>query len=188
MKIANLGTWELDVEKGVFIFNDQFYKLLRTTASSEGGYTMSPGQYAEKFLHPDDRHVVESETIKALEAKNMDYSSRLDHRIIRADGTLGYFNVNIRIKKDANGNTLKAYGVNQDITDRKNAEEELHKYKSHLEELVKERTKEIEGQNEELARYNKLFEGREFRIHELKEKVRELEERLAEKNDRDSKE
>jgi PAS domain S-box-containing protein len=63
----------------------------------------------------------------------------------------------------------------KDITERKQAEEELVKHREHLEELVKERTKELEKKNAELKRFNKLFVGREFRIKELKEKIKELE-------------
>jgi len=69
--------------------------------------------------------------------------------------------------------------VLQDITKRKQVEEELAKHRDHLEELVKERTKEIEEKNKKLIHYNKLFEGREIRIKELKDRVKELEERLG---------
>ena len=65
--------------------------------------------------------------------------------------------------------------TSRDITERKRAEEELEKYREHLEELVKERTKELQEANKELKRFNKLFVGREFRIKELKDKVKELE-------------
>ncbi|MBW2616938.1 MAG: hypothetical protein JRD02_12290, partial [Deltaproteobacteria bacterium] len=44
-----------------------------------------------------------------------------------------------------------------------------------LEELVKERTAELEEKNAELERMNDLFVGREFRIKELRDRVKELE-------------
>jgi PAS domain S-box-containing protein len=73
-------------------------------------------------------------------------------------------------------------GTNLDVTEHKFAEEELAKYRENLEELVNERTKELEGankdlliKNKELERFNDLFADREFRIKELREKVKELE-------------
>ncbi len=52
---------------------------------------------------------------------------------------------------------------------------ELEKHREHLEELVKERTAELEEKVAELERMNDLFVGREFRIKELRDKVKELE-------------
>ena len=134
MKIAKLGTWEYDVDSDQFKFNDQFYTLLQTTAEQEGGYIMSSMYYAQKFLHPEDMVLVGVETQKALETTDPNYYSKLDHRIIRPDGELAYLNVSIRLAKDSQGRTIKTYGVNQDITDRKRAEEELIKAKEKAEE------------------------------------------------------
>ncbi len=69
--------------------------------------------------------------------------------------------------------------VARDNTKRFFAEEELRKYREHLEELVKERTNELEEKNKQLMEFNKLFIGREFRIKELRDKVKELEEKLS---------
>lgn len=77
---------------------------------------------------------------------------------------------------DSDGNINGAIHVVSDITKRKRIEEELTKHHEHLEEMVKERTKELEDKNKELEQYNKLFADREFRIKELKDKIKELEE------------
>jgi PAS domain S-box-containing protein len=66
-----------------------------------------------------------------------------------------------------------------DITEHKQAEEELRHYRTHLEELVKTRTAELEEKNNELEKINKLFVGRELRMIELKERIKELEEKWA---------
>ena len=77
--------------------------------------------------------------------------------------------------KDEKGKIIQNLVMISDITKRKQAEEELEKHREHLEELVKERTAELEEKNKELKRYNRMFEGREFRIKELKDKIKELE-------------
>jgi len=44
-----------------------------------------------------------------------------------------------------------------------------------LEQRVRERTVELEEKNAELYKMNRLFVGRELRMVELKERIRELE-------------
>jgi PAS domain S-box-containing protein len=69
----------------------------------------------------------------------------------------------------------------EDITERKAADEQLRQYRENLENLVKERTKELEEKNAKLEKFNKLFVDREFRIKELKDRVKELEAKCEEK-------
>jgi two-component system cell cycle sensor histidine kinase/response regulator CckA len=125
MEMARLGHWELDVLNKEFTFNDQFYKLFRTTAEQVGGYKMSLEDYARRFLHPDDISVVSDETRKAIETDDPFFSRELEHRIVYDDGDIGYITVRFFVVKDDQGRTVKTYGVNQDITERKKAEEAL---------------------------------------------------------------
>ena len=80
---------------------------------------------------------------------------------------------------DKAGNLQGLVGLGRDITERKELQDELDRYKTHLEELVKQRTSELEEKNKELQRMNEIFVGREFRIKELKEKIKELETELG---------
>ncbi len=61
---------------------------------------------------------------------------------------------------DANGTPIGWATVSRNITERKKADEELKKYREHLEELVKERTFELEQANirlQELDRLKSMF-------------------------------
>lgn len=62
-----------------------------------------------------------------------------------------------------------------DITERKRAEDALNRLNEELEQKVRERTKELERRNCELEQMNKSFVGRDLRMAELKERIRELE-------------
>lgn len=62
-----------------------------------------------------------------------------------------------------------------EVSERKEAEKKLQFHKENLEELVKERTIELESKNLQLARLNKVFVGREVRMAELKKQIAELE-------------
>jgi PAS domain S-box-containing protein len=64
--------------------------------------------------------------------------------------------------------------VGLDITERKKAETELKKHREHLEDLVRQRTKELRSTNAELTRFNQAMVGRELRMIELKEEVNSL--------------
>ncbi|CAG0927175.1 partial putative diguanylate cyclase DgcE, partial [Planctomycetaceae bacterium] len=125
LQIAKLGYWEYDVEKDLFLFNDQFYSIFHTTAAQHGGYQLPSAYYAEHFVHPDDRGLVGAEIGRSLSSTDRHYNRLLEHRIVYADGSLGYISVNINIDRDEQGRILRVYGANQDITERKRAEVEL---------------------------------------------------------------
>jgi two-component system cell cycle sensor histidine kinase/response regulator CckA len=126
LEIAHLGHWEYDVANDLFTFNDHFYKMFRTTVEQVGGYTMQSAEYAHRFVHPDDMHMVGEETRKAIETTDPHFNRQIEHRILYADGTEGYITVRFFIIKGSHGRTVKTYGVNQDITERKKREAELH--------------------------------------------------------------
>lgn len=136
LKIAKMGHWEYDVESNMFTLNDYFYSLLRTNAEKHGGYTISASEYAKRFMHPDDKLVIECETEKAIETSDSNYSQQLEHRVIYGDGETGHMSVHIYIVKDENGKTIKIFGINQDITDRKQTEENLHRERVLLRTLI----------------------------------------------------
>jgi PAS domain S-box-containing protein len=75
--------------------------------------------------------------------------------------------------------TIKALAsVSNEIAigiERKQAEDALRRHTEELDQCVKERTAELEAKNAELTRLNKIFVGRELRMVELKERIKELE-------------
>ena len=119
LRIAKLGQWEIDIQSEQFKFSDEFYELMRTNAEEAGGYFMDSKKYAEKFVHPDDVHLVGEEIKRAIESEEKDFSAEAEHRIKYADGNTGYVLVRYKVIKDDEGRTIKAFGVNQDITERK---------------------------------------------------------------------
>ena len=136
MDLAHLVNWKYDVRSGVFTFDDRFYALYGTTAQIEGGYQMPAEVYAKKFVHPEDQHVVADEVGKALRASSSEYTSQVDHRIVRRDGAIRHIVVRSKVVKDEYGKTIQTFGVNQDITDRRRAEEERRKMAVRLRELA----------------------------------------------------
>jgi PAS domain S-box-containing protein len=137
-EMARLAYWEHDIVKDVFTFNDQFYAIFKTTAEKVGGYTMPSARYAELFVHPDDRDIVAKSVAEAMRSNDSGFSFKAEHRIIYADGEMGYISVHFYIVKDEKGRTVKNYGVNQDITESKLAKIRLHQLNINLQKHVKE--------------------------------------------------
>ncbi len=126
-----------------------------------------PKELAEQYM-ASDRKIIETEKMQESTEKNRSIGDKDK-----------WVHVTKLPVKDNKGNVNGMIGIYWDITERKQAEEELKKYREHLEELVKERTAELEEKNKELKRFNSVFVDREFRIKELKDKVKELEEKLS---------
>lgn len=125
MKIARAGYWEYNIDKNLFTFNDHIYEIFHTSAEIVGGYTMTPEVYEQKYIHPEDRHIVDEEIQAALETTDPDYTRELEHRILYEDGGIGYITVRVFIIKDDHGRTIKTYGVLQDITEQKHKQHRL---------------------------------------------------------------
>jgi len=124
--VAHMGHFEFDVATQTFIFNDQYYALIGTTAEKAGGYTISAAKFAEQFAHPDNAHLVAEKIREGIETTDPRFECRFESRIIRPDGKVMWVDVWFRVEKDPAGKTVRFYGVNQDITERKHAEEALH--------------------------------------------------------------
>ncbi len=124
LRIGKLGHWEHDYTTNLFTFTDEFYALLKTNAEEMGGYTMSPERYSELFFYPEDADAVASEIQKTIESADKDYQAYVEHRVKFADGSDGWVAVRFHAIKDENGKTLKTVGVNQDVTDQKEAEQQ----------------------------------------------------------------
>jgi PAS domain S-box-containing protein len=69
---------------------------------------------------------------------------------------------------DSGGNIIGLIGTYADITERKKNDEELQKYKLHLEEMVAERTAALEASNKELESYSYSI------AHDLRSPLRSL--------------
>jgi PAS domain S-box-containing protein len=124
--VAHMGHFEFDVATQTFLFNDQYYALIGTTSEKSGGYSMPAAKFAKEFAHPDDAHLVAEKIQEGIETADPRFECRFESRIIRPDGDVMWVDVWFRIEKDSTGKTVRFYGVNQDITERKLAEEGLH--------------------------------------------------------------
>ncbi len=143
LRVARMGHWEFDVAGGMFVFNDQYYAMHGVTAQEAGGYRMTAEEFAHRYVHPDDAHVVAESILAAMGTNDPGYQFQTEARILRSDGQVRWVTVWFRAEKDAEGRTVKLHGVNQDITERRDAEEALRRLNEHLETLVAQRTEDL---------------------------------------------
>ncbi|HKK42700.1 MAG TPA: PAS domain S-box protein [Bacteroidales bacterium] len=150
LKIAHLGAWEYDVKKDVFIFNDLFYNLFRTSVADIGSYEMTTSDYLTHFVHPEDTEMVKQVMSEANTTDDPAFNNQLEHRIIFSDGQTGHVIVRYFVVKDERGATFRIYGVNQDITERKKAELELIRARDKAEESDRLKTAFIHNISHEI--------------------------------------
>lgn len=123
---------------------------------------------ATALIHPVDAKTIEYEdAMQVLLSGKPIYSN---YRLRRKDGSYIFVELSTKMFEDE-----RFLNIIRDITAQKKAKEELIKHKENLEEIVQERTKNLEEKNKELERFNDLFVDREFRIKELKEQIKEFE-------------
>ena len=136
MDMAKMVYWEYDTKKDIFTFDDNFYTLYGTTVEEQGGEYLSSQEYASRFVSPEEQASVAMEVAKALKTDDPDFTSTLQHWIVRADGERRYIVVRIRMMTDEQGQKIGTKGINQDITDFKIAEEALNEADQRLAEII----------------------------------------------------
>jgi PAS domain S-box-containing protein len=124
-EMARLAYWEHDFINDIYTFNDQFYRLLHTTAEQVGGYTMPSEEYARRFIHPDDLPAILAQMQKTFDSGYSRPDRQIEHRIIYPDGGTGHVAVTFFMVTDLEGKPARAYGVTRDITEQKQAEASL---------------------------------------------------------------
>ena len=98
---------------------------------------MSAMEFETKFIHPEDAMIVGYEMSKSLLSKEPNYNMQVEHRIVYADGEIGYVSVRVFTFRNEEGTIIKSIGVTQDITEHKKAEAALRKSEAQLSSAVK---------------------------------------------------
>lgn len=115
--------------------------------------------------------------IEAVELEKLSFENNIiqyEKEYIHKSGKTIPIELVVTAKFDTENNLIHFIGFVSDITERKSTEQELKKHRENLEELVKERTIDLEEKNIELERFNNLFVDREIRIKELRNEIENL--------------
>lgn len=95
----------------------------------------------EEIIHPDDQEMGSLNKHKIIVGVIPHYQT--EKRIIRNDGVVIWGRVTISVAVNDSGMPGYLICVLEEITDKKRSEQEVAKYREHLEEIVKSRTSEL---------------------------------------------
>jgi signal transduction histidine kinase/GAF domain-containing protein len=111
---------------------------------SGGGFladSPSPSRaWLAHYIHPDDQRRVLAAIGEAVRTKSV---FALEHRVLRADGSLGWMLSRAVPRLEADGAITEWFGAASDVTARKQAEAALREAHATLERRVAERTAEL---------------------------------------------
>ena len=120
-RIAQLGSWELDLASGQLTWSDEIFRLFEIDKTAFGA------SY-EAFLnaiHPEDRERVNQAYTDSLASRT---PYEIAHRLRMPDRRIKWVNERCETRYDEQGKALRSTGTVQDITELKQAEEALRLY------------------------------------------------------------
>lgn len=159
------GIWVIDKDAVTTFVNPRMADIL--------GYTTDEmiGRHLYTFMDEQGKRIADDNIKRRMQG----IKEQHDFEFIRRDGRRIYTRLETGPIIDDAGQYTGSIAAIADITERKQAEDEIRTLNEELEHRVKERTAELEEKNRELARLNKIFVGRELRMVELKERIKEME-------------
>ncbi len=128
-RIAHVGDWSFDVDGNEAHWSDEMYRIF---GLSPQGETLTYKRFL-RLVHPEDRATVRGMSREALKGGGQ---SSIDYRVIRPDGQVRFVHSQYEIKHDASGKTTELVGTLQDVTELRQAEEELRRSEERFRALV----------------------------------------------------
>jgi PAS domain S-box-containing protein len=121
-RLAQLGNWELDLATGSIVWSEQMYR----NAGLQKEEFAATREAALSLIHPDERDMVSGAAREALQGGR---PFDVELKFLRPDGTLRMVHCMAEVTFDAQGHPVRMFGTVQDVTARKQLEEELRKAK-----------------------------------------------------------
>lgn len=131
-RIANLGSWDLDVATSRAQWSDEVYRILGIDRT---GVVPTIDLFLD-LVHPDDRDSVREAIDEALGAgERFD----LEHRVVRPDGEVRVLLEQGEVELDERGRPVHFIGTMLDVTARRRAEDEAREHANRVVALAEGR-------------------------------------------------
>ncbi|MDB6065675.1 MAG: Blue-light-activated protein [Pedosphaera sp.] len=129
-QIARLGSWEWDLVDNKVTWSQETQRLYGHKPDGIG----SPMENCLERVHPDDLPRVNQTMAEALRTRQ---PFVCDHRVVLPDGRERVMQGRGEILTNSEGKPIKMFGIVQDITEAKHAEEALHRSEEQLRQSQK---------------------------------------------------
>ncbi|OLP17330.1 hypothetical protein BST81_16120 [Leptolyngbya sp. 'hensonii'] len=131
IKSGAIGIWDWDVQSNILTWDQRMHEMYGIKPDGFGGIY----QAWSNSLHPDDRAATEGAIQQALTGEK-DYDP--EFRVIHPDGTIHFIKAYGLVQRNSQGEPQRMIGINFDITDRRQADEQLRKTTAQLEAANRE--------------------------------------------------
>jgi len=145
LRAAGVALWSWDIVRDAVTAGE--------TSSIQFG--LRPGEFPQTvagfaaLVHPEDRARVEQEVSNSVE-HGADYST--EFRVVWPDGTVRFLSTRGKVYRDPQGKPLRLTGISWDVTERKQAEENLRA----LNQQQTQSLRELERRNQESAMLSEM--------------------------------
>jgi PAS domain S-box-containing protein len=124
-RITKLGNWEWDVASDTTIWSQELYRIFGRDPA-----LCSPSYEEVLLLYVEEDRQKHAQAVQLCVSTGESYYQEL--RILKPDGSCGYIEAIGHAECDEYGKVIRLYGTAQDISDRKNIEQELNHNKTLL--------------------------------------------------------
>lgn len=127
--MAHVGSWVWDIASGALTWTDELYRI----------YGYEPGAVAATFelfvsaIHPEDRERVVAQVNHAVR-EHTPYTT--EFRIRRPNGEIRITTARGEVRRDASGTPRQMYGMSQDVTARRMADEATRAARRQLQAVI----------------------------------------------------
>ncbi len=154
---ASAGTWQWDLRTNENLWSDELWKLYGLEKQS----CLPSFEAWREAIIPEDRERAEH-TVREVAERGSELS--VEFRVRWADGALHHLLGRGRPQLDAAGRPVRYLGIVIDITERRQAEEEIREINRSLEARVRARTFELEAEVAERRRAEEALRESEERL------------------------